>query len=214
MRDIDDRYKKLSGYAARLDADGVIEVVDTILETETNTAEIFHTLRRATAEVVRMYENGEYFIADLIMAGVIYEAVVRKVVDGGSRNIKRGKIICGVVEGDIHELGKNIVVGILEYNGYEVTDLGVDVSAEEFCVAVCDIKPDTVILSGVLMQSAKKIEGTIRRFSERGLRAEIKVLVGGANISKEDSVRMGADGCIENFIDCLALCERNADREE
>lgn len=205
-----ERSDMLAHAVAELDEPSVRRLVGEMLTHADERRAVFSAIQTGTEEAVRRYREGKYFIADLIMAGALYSDAVERAVSLGERMPARGRVICGVVRRDIHELGKNIIAGLLEYNGYEVTDLGVDVEPELFADAVRELRPDTLILSGVLDLSLVQMERTISALEERGLRGGVRVLLGGSCVTREQSEAIGADGYIADLLDCLRLCESGA----
>jgi methylmalonyl-CoA mutase cobalamin-binding domain/chain len=109
-----------------------------------------------------------------------------------------GKAVIGTVQGDMHDIGKNLVAMMLEGSGFEVIDLGVDALPDEFIDAVRDHHPDIIGLSALLTTTMNSMEETIRKLVAAGLRDEVKVLVGGAPVSRQFADEIGADGYAAN----------------
>jgi 5-methyltetrahydrofolate--homocysteine methyltransferase len=107
-------------------------------------------------------------------------------------------VVIGTVKGDLHDIGKNLVVSMLEGGGFEVTDLGVDVAPEKFVAAVRERKPDIVCLSALLTVTIPAMKTTIEAMKQAGLRDHVKILVGGAPVTPEYAKEIGADGYGEN----------------
>jgi methanogenic corrinoid protein MtbC1 len=170
--------------------------------------EIFEKLLEGLREVDARYESGEYFIADLIMAGHIMNSVMRKVLaSGGFEDFTSfGRVIIATVKDDIHELGKNVISDVLRHNGFEVTDLGVDVPQERIVETVRSLKPNILILSGTLTDSPKRMAETIAALTEAGLRARIRIIVGGPSVTRQSAKAMGADIFSAGIKDCLKAC--------
>ncbi len=142
-----------------------------------------------------LFEGGEYFLPELIVAG---DAAARALgllepVLGQAGAPFMGKFLIGTVKGDIHDLGKNIVTMMLKGNGWEVADLGVDVSAEEFCSAVAQGDYDIIGLSSLLTMTMPKAAETIAALEAAGLRGKAKVMVGGAPTTAAWAEEIGAD---------------------
>ena len=147
-------------------------------------------------EVGDLFEKGEYFLPELIVSGeaaskaVEYlEPVLRK-----GNTLKAGKFLIGTVQGDVHDIGKNIVIMMLRGNGWEVEDLGVDVSPEEFCSAIDKDDFDILGMSSLLTTTMSKISITIEALKTAGLREKIKIMVGGAPLTQDWANMVGADG--------------------
>ena len=117
-----------------------------------------------------------------------------------------GRVLCCTVRGDIHDLGKRVVREVLKYNGFEVSDLGVDVSPERVAAAVEDVRPQILVLSGTLKKSVLAIRETIRVLEKRGLRQDLFILVGGRSVQDVGARLLGADGKSETALDSLRLC--------
>jgi len=143
-----------------------------------------------------LFENGEYFLPELLISGEAASSaldMLEPVLVAGNVS-SRGKIAIGTVEGDIHNIGKNIVVMMLKGNGWEVTDLGVDVSAEEFCSAVKKGNFNILALSSLLTMTMPNTVKTIESLKSAGLREKVKIMVGGAPTTKKWADEIGADG--------------------
>jgi len=142
-----------------------------------------------------LFERGEYYLPELIVSG---DAVARALeilepLMGKEDAPYMGRYLIGTVQGDIHDLGKNIVIMMLKGNGWEVTDLGVDVSPEEFCKAVADGGYHIVGLSSLLTMTMVNSARTVEALGTAGLRDRVKVMVGGAPTTAEWAQKIGAD---------------------
>ncbi len=141
------------------------------------------------------YENGEYFLSELIMAGVTMNEgleLIKPLMK--SEDMKsRGKVAIGTVEGDLHDIGKNIVKTMLESSGFEVHDLGVDVPPERFVEKVKELKPDILGMSALLSVTMNKVKETIAALEKVSLRNDVKILVGGRCLDEKIAREMGAD---------------------
>ena len=143
-----------------------------------------------------LFENGEYFLPELLISGEAASGaleLLEPVLSAGNVP-SQGKVAIGTVEGDIHNIGKNIVIMMLKGNGWEVTDLGVDVSAEEFCSAVKKGDFQILALSALLTMTMPNTVKTIESLKSAGLRGKIKIMVGGAPTTQEWADKIGADG--------------------
>jgi len=143
-----------------------------------------------------LFEDGEYFLPELLISGEAASSALELIEPALSAgNIpSQGKIAIGTVEGDIHNIGKNIVIMMLKGNGWEVTDLGVDVSAEEFRLAVEKGNFQILALSSLLTMTMPNTEKTIEILKSTGLRDKVKIMVGGAPTTQEWADKIGADG--------------------
>lgn len=147
----------------------------------------------------RKFDRNEYFLSALMMSAEIFKSAAKLLEPEISRVHQRealGKVVIGTVEGDIHDLGKNIVVAFLESAGFKVYDLGVDVSPGKFISKVKETKPEILGLSCLLTPGFESMEATIRKLSEAGLRKRLKVIIGGAAgavVTSDWVDRLGAD---------------------
>ena len=139
---------------------------------------------------------GDMFLPEVLMcAHAMHQGLeIVKPLLAKSGEKALGSVVIGTVEGDIHDIGKRIVGFMLEGNGYEVTDLGTDVKAEAFAQAIEEHKPDIVGMSALLTTTMPNMGKTIDLLKEKGLRKEVKVIVGGAPINEQFAKSIGADG--------------------
>ena len=141
------------------------------------------------------FENGDFFLPELIVAGDAVSKALELLdpILGKEGAALKGKFLIGTVKGDIHDLGKNIVIMMLKGNGWDVTDLGVDISPDEFCTAVAEGGYDVLGLSSLLTMTMPNAADTISALETNGLRDKIKVMVGGAPTKAEWAEKIGAD---------------------
>lgn len=155
------------------------------------------------------FEAGEYFLTDLIAAG---DTMTKGMEILGphlqtKETARLGKVIFGTVEGDLHDLGKNITSMLLRANGFEVVDLGVDVSVEKFVQAVRNHKPAIVAMSSLLTISMPVMERVIQELEKAGLR-QTKVIVGGAPVSEEFAKKITADAYAPDAVVAVNICRK------
>lgn len=143
-----------------------------------------------------LFETGEYFLPELLISGEAASRAVELLEPALSKGDTppAGKYLIGTVQGDVHDIGKNIVIMMLKGNGWEVTDLGVDVSSEEFCSAVDKGDFDILGMSSLLTMTMPNTAKTINALKTAGLREKVKVMVGGAPVTQEWADKIGADG--------------------
>ena len=154
------------------------------------------------------YETGEYFVADLIYAGELMTDaadIIKSFLAAGEAT-SIGKIVIATVQGDIHDVGKNIVKALLEADGAEVIDLGVDVSPDDVVAAVAESEAQVVALSGVLTLAINPMKETVRALTEAGLRDSVKVIIGGAPVTADYCELVGADAWTINAADGVGIC--------
>jgi len=158
------------------------------------------------------FAKGELFIPDLMMSG---EAMKAAIVTLEPELMKRrqqrqvlGKVVIGTVQGDIHEIGKTLVATMLTANGFEVHDLGVDVSSQRFVDAVRKVNANVVGLSALLTTTMLNQKAVILNLKEAGLYEQVKVIIGGVPASPEWAEEIGADGYAENATEAVKVVKR------
>jgi corrinoid protein of di/trimethylamine methyltransferase len=147
-------------------------------------------------EVGRLFREGEYFVPEVLVAAKAMnqcmDLIEPLLVSGGVKKI--GKVIAGTIEGDLHDIGKNLVCMMLKGAGFEIIDLGVDVKPEEFVEAAKGAKPDILVISALLTTTMLNMPRVIEELKKAGIREEVKVLIGGAPVSQAYAEEIGADG--------------------
>ncbi len=158
------------------------------------------------------FANDDLFIPDLMMSGEAMKAAIAALEGELSRRKQQrdvlGKVVIGTVEGDIHEIGKTLVATMLAANGFEVHDLGVDVSAQAFVDKVREVDADVLGLSALLTTTILNQETVILTLKEAGLRDRVKVIIGGVPASEEWAQEIGADGYAENATEAVATVKQ------
>lgn len=161
------------------------------------------------------FAKGEAFIPDLVLAGEAMKAAIAvlepELVKRKQQRQVVGRVVIGTVQGDIHEIGKTLVTTMLTANGFEVHDLGVDVSPQRFIDAVREVNADVVGMSALLTTTMINQEVVIHTLEEAGLRDQVKVMVGGAPVSQNWAEEIGADGYAEDALSAVALAFRLID---
>jgi 5-methyltetrahydrofolate--homocysteine methyltransferase len=163
-------------------------------------------LGKGMEEVGQRYEVGEFFLSELIMAATIMDesmVLVKPLIKYDETKTGSGKIVIGTVQGDMHDIGKNIVIAMLESAGFQVIDLGVDVAPEKFVEAIKEEKPDVVSMSVLLSATVDKVQETIDAIKAGGVRDTVKILVGGRAIDDQIGGKMGADSYGEDAWDAV-----------
>jgi 5-methyltetrahydrofolate--homocysteine methyltransferase len=157
---------------------------------------VLEAMVSAMGEVGRLFEEGEYFVPEMLIAARAMktgmEILKPQLVDADIQ--PAGKIVAGTVKGDLHDIGKNLVCMMLEGAGFQVVDLGADVSPETFVNAVREHQPDFIAMSALLTTTMPNMQTTIDALKEAGLRNQVKVLIGGAPITDDYAEKIGADG--------------------
>ena len=160
--------------------------------------------------VAPLFKSGEMFVPEVMeSADTMNEGmqVVKPLITDADMPTK-GKVIIGTVNGGLHDIGKNLVVLMMESRGYTVVDMGVDVKEEQFVAGIKEHKPDIVGMSSLLTTTMMKIDDTVKLINESGLRDQVKIIIGGAPISQEFADDIGADGYSEDASTAVELCDR------
>ncbi|KNZ42096.1 cobalamin B12-binding domain-containing protein [Acetobacterium bakii] len=160
--------------------------------------------------VAPLFKSGEMFVPEVMeSADTMNEGMklLKPLITDGDIPSK-GKIIIGTVNGDLHDIGKNLLIMMMESRGYTVVDLGVDIKEEAFVAAVKEHKPDIVGMSSLLTTTMMKMDSTIKQLTKEGLRDQIKIIIGGAPITQEFAEDIGADGYSEDASTAVELCDR------
>jgi 5-methyltetrahydrofolate--homocysteine methyltransferase len=161
----------------------------------------------AMDEVGRLFEQEEYFVPELLLAGRAMKSsmeLIRPLMIASGEKMA-AKVVIGTVKGDLHDIGKNLVASMLEGGGFDVIDLGIDVSPEKFVTAVTEQDPQIVCMSALLTVTMPAMKTTIDALKSAGLRARVKVLIGGAPVSMQYAKEIGADGYSENANSAVGL---------
>lgn len=181
---------------SELKEETTLEIVRTRLKSGDDPQAILEEAKQAMEIVGRRFEDGTYFIPQLVFSGEILKAVSEMVKPRLAKegDVKRlGKFIIGTVKGDIHDIGKDIVAFMLDVNGFEVYDLGIDVPVERFVEKIRETNAPVVGLSGFLTLAFDSMKDTIDAIEKAGLRDKVKIIIGGGNINEEVKKYAGAD---------------------
>jgi len=203
--------KDLVKTLADLKEQEVIKIVEDRLNAKEDPLRILEDARKAMEIVGQRFASSEYFIPDLVYSGEILRAVTEMVRPKLSKagEIKRvGKVVFGTVAGDIHDIGKDIVVFMLDVNGFEVYDLGVDVPAQKFVEKIKETGAPIVGLSGFLTLAFDSMKQTMDAIKAAGLRDKVKVMIGGGQITEEVRKYTGADAYGKDAMDGVTLAKK------
>jgi 5-methyltetrahydrofolate--homocysteine methyltransferase len=188
-----------------------LALVRELIEKGVPPLEILEDARAAMEGVGSRFEKGDYFIPDLIMAGEILKGIsdmVKPLLETGPTLKKHGRVIIGTVAGDIHDIGKDIVSFMLDVNGYEVLDLGIDVPVEVFVQKTREFQPQVVGLSGFLTLAFDSMKRTVEALKEAGLRDSVKIMIGGGQMDEEVRRYAGADAYGRDAVAAVSLCKQ------
>jgi 5-methyltetrahydrofolate--homocysteine methyltransferase len=189
--------EKLVDAIANMREEEALKLAQELLDAGADPQLALDACREAMAIVGDRYDQKEYFLPELIIAGDMLKAIgdlvkpkLKGQADAGQA---QGKVVIGTVAGDIHDLGKDMVTFMLDVNNFEVHDLGVDVAAQKFVQAIRDVKPDVVGLSGFLTLAFDQMRVTVEAIKEAGLRDRVKIMIGGAIMDDGAAQYIGAD---------------------
>jgi len=195
-----------------LDMDKTLELVKKAIDQGFKPIEIINSMAEGMRVIGERFEKGEYFISDLIVSSEIFKEamnILEPLIMKEKEVVKPiGRVIIGTVEGDIHDIGKNLVATMLKVNGFELIDLGVDVPPQKFVEAVKQYNPDIVGMSALLTSTMMNMRKVIEALEKEGLRDKVKIIVGGAPITEEFAKRIGADAYGENAVVSVDICKK------
>ena len=165
----------------------------------------------AAMEIVgKRFEAGEYFLPELMMAGEVVKQIselARPALRQVAAAPRKGAIVLGTVKGDIHNIGKDIVAFLLDANGFQVHDVGVDVAPSTFVKAIQEHKPAVLGLSGLLTVAYDSMKATVDAIDAAGLRDQVKIMIGGAQVSETIRAYAGADAFGEDAVAGVRLAK-------
>jgi len=195
------------------DFDLTEEIANRAISENIDPLEAINTALIPAIELVgEKFGKKEYFLPDLMRsANAMKYALVlfeKEIKASGRERKSSGKVVIGTVKGDIHEIGKSIVASLLTAKGFEVFDLGVDVDSEAFIKKVTEEKADILAMSALLPITMPYQAKVIEDLKAKGLRAGVKVMVGGSPVTQEHADRIGADGYADNAVSAVRLAER------
>jgi corrinoid protein of di/trimethylamine methyltransferase len=187
------------------------EVTKAALEAEADASELLGKyMIPAMDEVGKRFECNEYFVPELLIAAramkTALEMITPKLAEAGAE--AAGHVVIGTVQGDLHDIGKNLVASMLEGGGFKVTDLGVDVPADRFVEEVQSSENAIVALSALLTTTMTQMKAVIEGLEKAGLRSKAKVMIGGAPITQQYAEEIGADGYADNASAAVAVARQ------
>ncbi|MHA1256259.1 MAG: cobalamin B12-binding domain-containing protein [Promethearchaeota archaeon] len=204
--------KELFDSFVDLQEDKVLNIVKEKIESGEDAFSIAETCKKALIKIGDLFSRKEYFLSELVMSGEIFREVMEmlepKLVGDENEGKKIGKIVIGTVKGDIHDLGKNIMIGTLKGNGFEVYDLGVDVPPKKFVENVREIEPDILGMSCIISVGWDSLKETVDALKRAGLRDKVKIILGGGGVDEEVAKFAGADAVVKDAIEGVEQCKR------
>jgi 5-methyltetrahydrofolate--homocysteine methyltransferase len=213
MSDMTDQEKQLVEWLADMREEEALPLATKmLLEEHVDPMRVLELCRNAMDIVGKRFQAGEYFLPELVLAGEMLDkigAIAKPLIKQapGAAPSKLGRVLIGTVHGDLHDIGKNIVTFMLDINGFEVRDIGIDVPVQTFIDEVKSFKPAVLGLSGFLTLAFDSMKETIEAIEAAGLRKDLKIMVGGGQI--DDAVRSytGADAFGTTAITAVSLCK-------
>jgi corrinoid protein of di/trimethylamine methyltransferase len=165
---------------------------------------------KAMSEVGQRFQDGKAFVPQLLMAGRAMKSALEllKPLLQGSASTTIGKVVIGTVKGDLHDIGKNLVASMLEGCGFEVINIGIDVSCDKFVEAVKEHNADILCMSALLTTTMSYMKDVIEALEAAGIRDKVKVMVGGAPVSQIFANEIGADGYSDNANSAVAVAKQ------
>jgi methanogenic corrinoid protein MtbC1 len=203
-------FEKLTEAVAELDETGVLSQVNKHLAEGADALGILRACQEGMAQVGERFNAGEYFVSDLMMAGEIVKQAgeILKPALKGEGGGGGGKVVIGTVKGDIHDIGKDLVVSLLEASNFDVTNLGVDVPVERFVEAVERTGAKVVALSGLLTLAFDSMRDTISALDAAGLRPKVRVMIGGGPVDQGVCNYTKADAWGADAQSAVNLCKQ------
>jgi methanogenic corrinoid protein MtbC1 len=191
-----------------MDEDGALALVRAQLESGVDPAAVLEEAKAAMTTLGEKFECEEVFIPELIMGGEIMKGIAVELkphLNAEAAAARRGTVVIGTVHGDIHDIGKDVVVMMLGVNGYEVVDLGIDVPIASFVAAIDEHKPQVVGLSGLLTLAFDAMKDTVAGIAVAGQRESVKIMIGGSPVDEQICTYTGADGWGRDAAAALSL---------
>jgi methanogenic corrinoid protein MtbC1 len=203
-------FDELTLALANLDEPGVLALVQERLDEGQNALAILDVCRQGMAIVGERFQEGEYFISELIFSGAIFKQVAKMVEPWitTTSGAPQGTVVIGTVKSDIHDIGKDLVVLLLKAANYKVHDLGVDVPPQRFVEALQETGATVLGLSALLTTAFGPMKETVVAVEDAGLRAGINIMIGGGPVNKQVQEFVGADACGADAQAAVDLCNQ------
>ena len=209
---MDDKGKQLAQQVAEMQEEEAVKLAREMLDSGYDPVKLLSHCREAMEIVGKRYEQGEYFLPELMLAGEMLKTIgdmAKPLIKQDASAAKAaGTVIIGTVQGDLHDIGKNIVTFMLEINGFQVIDLGIDVPIADFVASIKEHKPQVVGLSGFLTLAFDAMKKTVEAIKAADLRDNIKIMIGGGQVDDTVKTYTGADAFGLNAMDAVSLCKQ------
>ena len=195
-----------------LNEENVLELLKKRLEKNEDPLNVMDDAKKAMKIIGDKFSNKEYFLPELIMSGEIlrqiFEELGPRLKKAQSSEKKKGKVLLGTVAGDIHDIGKDVVKFMLDVNGFDVLDLGVDVPAKKFLESLKEFKPKVLALSGFLTLAYDSMKEIIDKLKVAGLRENLKIMIGGGTVDERIVEYVGADAYGQTAVDAVNIATK------
>ncbi len=204
-----DTLDKLKEILIDLDLDEIEPLTKKALDEGIEAREVLKALTDGMLKVGELYEQKEYYLPELVLAGECMETglnILRPHLKADAKS--HGTVVAATVKGDLHDIGKNIVVTLLTAAGFNVVDLGKDVSPEKVVEAVKEHNADIIALSALLTMTVVEIENVVKLLKEAGLRDKVKIMVGGAPLNQELAEKLGADFSCDDAVEGIRCAKK------
>ena len=203
--------KQLVEAIAEMREEEAFALAKAMLDRGEDPVRVLELCREAMDIVGKRFEKQEYFLPELVLAGEMLEnigAIAKPLIQekSGGAAKKLGRVLVGTVHGDLHDIGKNIVTFMLDINGFEVKDIGIDVPIARFVEEIREFKPSVVGLSGFLTLAFDSMKETVQAIEAAGLRHELKIMIGGGQVDEAVRTYTGADAYGSNAVAAVTLC--------
>jgi methanogenic corrinoid protein MtbC1 len=210
---MEDNVKRLVELVADMEEEEALELAQEMLDDGVDPLLVLSLCREAMDIVGKRFEQGEYFLPELILAGEVLEqigAMAKPLIEQSpdKPSQKLGRVLIGTVHGDLHDIGKNIVTFMLDINGFEVKDIGIDVPVAKFLEEIKAFQPQVVCLSGFLTLTFDSMKETVEAIKAAGLRDQLKIQIGGGQIDETIRAYTGADSYGLNAMDAVAFSRK------
>jgi len=195
---------------SELDETEAKRLVTEALDKRVPAEDVLKALSRGMEIVGEKYEASEYFLSELIFAGNIVKDLTKLLGPHLTPNrvAREGRIVVGTVKGDIHDLGKNIFTFFARSAGFDVEDLGVDVSSDTFVEKVREVRPRIVGMSALMSTTQAAMDETVQALTRAGVRDNVKIILGGAIASKRYATEIGADEAVNDAVLGVQVCKK------
>ena len=207
-----DQKTKLIQLISDMEEEPAVALARQMLDSGYNPLTLLAHCREAMEIVGKRYEKGEYFLPELMLAGEMLSAIgnmAKPLINAGEGpgQNKAGTVLMGTVHGDLHDIGKNIVCFMLDINGFNVVDMGIDVPVATFIDNIREHNPQVIALSGFLTLAFDSMKETVAAIEAAGLRQNRKIMIGGGQVDESIRLHTGADAFGLNAMDAVNLCK-------